>query len=83
LATLPSPSLLCSLLLAPLNVIARDFLILFHVCIWSPSTILPIFSSSSPLPIPFHTHYTYFTVLSFIFDSKINVQWGFSMYPSY
>jgi hypothetical protein len=25
---------------------------------------------------------TYFTVLSFIFNSKVNVRWDFSMYPS-
>jgi hypothetical protein len=40
---------------APLKVIARDFLVLFHICVWSPSTImychLNLLPSSSPLPL--------------------------------
>jgi hypothetical protein len=60
LATLPSPSLLCSLLLAPLNVIARDFLILFHVCIWSHQPYSFTFISFIHLPPPSSTLHGHF-----------------------
>jgi hypothetical protein len=69
---------------APFKAIARGFVILFHVRIWSPSTIFSYFhllhSPFSLSQVP--PHCTYFIGLSFIFNSKVNIQRGFSMYPS-
>jgi hypothetical protein len=52
-----------------LHLIARGFIILFHICTWSPSTTVPhlnLLYSLSPHPI----YYTYFMVPSFIINSK-------------
>jgi hypothetical protein len=73
-------------LYSPLKAITRSFIVLFHVSIWSPSTIFPhlhLFHSPSSLPqTPLtHMYWTYFAVLSFIISFKVNVQRGFSKYP--
>jgi hypothetical protein len=48
----------------------------------SPIKHSPSFSSSFMLPLPqIPPDCTYFTVLSFIFNSKISAQTGFLMYP--
>jgi hypothetical protein len=60
--------------LCPLKAIARGFIVLFHVCIQSPSTIFPhlhLLHSPSSLPqAPPHTRCAYFIVLSFFINSK-------------
>jgi hypothetical protein len=64
----------------PLKAIARGFLVLFHIGIWSPLTIylhLNLLPSLSPPPT--HTHYAYFTVLVLI-NIWVNIQRGVSMY---
>jgi hypothetical protein len=70
LVSSPPPSLL-SHLPAPLKAIARCFFVLFHISIWSPSTIYlyrnllhsPSLSHKYPPP-----YCTYFTVLSFVIN---------------
>jgi hypothetical protein len=69
----------------PLKAIARGFFVLFHIGIWSPSTIHPhlnlFHSPSSFLLVPTLTYCTYFTVLSFLINISVDVQRGFLMYP--
>jgi hypothetical protein len=55
------PSLLFNPLPAPLKVIARGFCVLYHMWIWSPSTISPhlnlkILDLCLPLPFPENQH---------------------------
>jgi hypothetical protein len=71
----------------PLKAIARGFLVLFHIGIWSPPTIyhhLNLLSSPSLLsiypPSPEGTHCAYFIVLVFIINMWIDVQSSVSMY---
>jgi hypothetical protein len=76
------PSSPCKPLSTPLKAIARGFIDLFHICLWSPSTIFPhfhVFHSLSHKYPP--THYTYFTIPSFIINFKFNVQRGLLMCP--
>jgi hypothetical protein len=59
LCTLPPLSLPLNLLPTPLKAIARGFVVLFHVGIWSPSTIyghLNLLPSFSLLPLVSSTH---------------------------
>jgi hypothetical protein len=58
-----------------LKAIARGFLLLVHVYEYGPSTIFPHFHL---LHSPSHKypHCNYFIVLSFIINSKINIQRG-------
>jgi hypothetical protein len=65
-----------------LKAIARGFVILLYICVRSPPIILPhLLLLHSPSPFTSMPHCTYFIVLSFIFNSKVNVQKGFLMYP--
>jgi hypothetical protein len=54
----PLPSSLSNSLPVPLKAIARGFIFLFHVCIWSPSTIFlhlppsPLFTLLPPTSTP-------------------------------
>jgi hypothetical protein len=47
-----------------------------------PLPLSPPFTLLPQTSIPHHTHCIYFTVLSFIFNFKVNIQNVFSMYPS-
>jgi hypothetical protein len=70
----------------PLKTVARGFIILFPMCIWSPSTIFPhlhLLHSSFFLLSLIPPTCNYFIVLCFIFNSRVNVQGSFSMYPRY
>jgi hypothetical protein len=73
----PSPNPFPLAILVLLKAIIKYFIVPFPICIWSPSTIfshLHVLLSLSP------THCIYFTVLSFIINSKVNIQRGFSKY---
>jgi hypothetical protein len=52
------PSLLFDSLHAPLQAIARGFFVLFHIDIWSPSTIFPYLISFVHPPLPTSTFHT-------------------------
>jgi hypothetical protein len=84
LVRLLPPSIPSQLLPTPFKAIARGFVILFHIRLWSQSTIFPHFhllhSPNSLLQVP--PHCNYFIVLSFIINSKLYIQKGFLMYPS-
>jgi hypothetical protein len=64
----------------PLKAIARGFLVLFHIGLWSPSTIychlnlLP-----SPPPLTSSPHCACFTILFFAINIWVDVQRGVSM----
>jgi hypothetical protein len=80
LVTLPLSSL--PLTLSQGWVIARNFLILFHIGIWSSSTVyyhLNILHSASPFPLVPHPPKD-FTILFFVINIWIDVQRGVSMY---
>jgi hypothetical protein len=59
---------------------------MFSIILCQPYSLTFIFSIQPP---PSHNHLlpskpqTYFTVLSFIFNYKVSVQRGFSLFPSY
>jgi hypothetical protein len=84
LVRLPPPSLSHHPNPESLKAITKCFIVLFPLCIWSPSTLfLYLHLLHSPSPFwQVHPHCTYFSVLSFIIHSKVNVQRSFSMYPS-
>jgi hypothetical protein len=46
-------------------------------------TFISSIHSSSPTSTPSHTHCTYFTILSSVINSKVNVQRSFSTYSNY
>jgi hypothetical protein len=56
LFTLPPSSLPLSSLPTPLKALARGFLVLFHIGIWSPSTIYCHLNLHSPSPSHKYTH---------------------------
>jgi hypothetical protein len=56
LVTSPPSSLFLNPLLAPLKTIAGGFFVLFHIGMWSPSTIYPHHHSPFLFPLVLHTH---------------------------
>jgi hypothetical protein len=59
-------------------------LVLFHICMWSPSTTyhhLYLLSSPSSLPLvsPQHIHCAYFIILFFITNIWVDIQRSVSM----
>jgi hypothetical protein len=87
LVTLSPSSLPLNPFSTPLKAIARSFLVLFHIDIWSPSTthhrpnLLPSpFHLPLLPPLPLHRHCAYFIVLVFMINIWVVVQRGISMY---